>query len=119
MNLKKGDLPPVLDVEVIGKASKTALQDSVSVWLDLVEAHYKVKPILYTSYRFRTRNLHREHFNNYPFWIAHYYVSELRYKGDWRFWQHSDVGEVPGIDHEVDLNVFNGDLNELKSFSMP
>ncbi len=30
------------------------------------------------------------------------------------FWQHTDVGNVPGIKEDVDLNVFNGSLEELK-----
>jgi len=27
---------------------------------------------------------------------------------DWRFWQYSDTGNVPGIRGDVDLNVFSG-----------
>lgn len=119
VNLQSGDLPPVLDVEDIGQTSKKALQDSVAVWLTIIEDHYKVKPILYTSYRFRTKNLAIPYFDQYPFWIAHYYVGKLRYKGEWKFWQHNDSGKVPGIDHPVDLNVFNGGLEELKALSIP
>lgn len=117
--LKSGDLPPVLDVEVFGKASKQAFKDSVAMWLDIVERHYKQKPIIYTSYKFKNKYLNDSIFNTYPFWIAHYYVSAVRYTGEWQFWQHSDVGVVPGIDHKVDLNVFNGSLEELKAMRLP
>ena len=44
----------------------------------------------------------------YPYWIAHYYVDSVEYKGDWKFWQHTDVGTLPGIKEQVDLNIFNG-----------
>ena len=114
VKLAPGDLPPVLDVEVTGKKTKKELQQNIKRWLDRVEAHYGVKPILYTSYKFKTRYLDDSIFNTYPYWIAHYYVDSVKYEGKWHFWQHSDVGTVPGIDEDVDLNVFNGSLEELK-----
>ncbi|MBQ8501464.1 MAG: glycoside hydrolase family 25 protein [Bacteroides sp.] len=115
VKLEPGDLPPVLDVEVTGKKSAEELKRVVRLWLDRVEAHYEVKPILYTSYKFKMRYLNDSIFNTYPYWIAHYYVDSVRYKGRWHFWQHTDVGTVPGIENKVDLNVFNGTLEELDS----
>ena len=113
VQLAKGDLPPVLDVETTGKQSPQELKTAVKTWLDRVEAHYGVKPILYTSYKFKKRYLSDSIFNAYPYWIAHYYVDSVRYEGKWHFWQHTDVGTVPGIEEEVDLNVFNGTMEEL------
>ena len=52
VKLDSGDLPPVLDVELTGKRPKKELQQNIKKWLDRVEAHYGVKPILYTSYKF-------------------------------------------------------------------
>ena len=118
VKLAPGDLPPVLDVEVTGKKTKKDLQQNIKRWLDRVEAHYGVKPILYTSYKFKTRYLDDSIFNTYPYWIAHYYVDSVKYEGKWHFWQHSDVGTVPGIDEDVDLNVFNGSLEELKRMTI-
>lgn len=118
VKLAPGDLPPVLDVEVTGKKTKKELQQNIKRWLDRVEAHYGVKPILYTSYKFKTRYLDDSIFNTYPYWIAHYYVDSVKYEGKWHFWQHSDVGTVPGIDEDVDLNVFNGSLEELKRMTI-
>lgn len=83
-----------------------------------VEAHYGVKPILYTSYKFKKRYLSDSIFNAYPYWIAHYYVDSVRYEGKWHFWQHTDVGTVPGIEEEVDLNVFNGTMEELLELTL-
>lgn len=118
VDLDSGDLPPVLDVEDAGKKSKKELQLSLKKWLDKVENHYGVKPILYTSYKFKTRYLDDSTFNSYPYWIAHYYVDSVKYKGKWDFWQHTDIGIVPGIDEDVDLNVFNGTLDELKEMTI-
>lgn len=115
VELEQGDLPPVLDVETTGNKSPQELKAAVKTWLDCVEAHYGVKPILYTSYKFKMRYLNDSVFNTYPYWIAHYYVDSVRYQGPWHFWQHTDVGTVPGIDEEVDLDVFNGSLAQLDS----
>lgn len=113
--LQVGDLPPVLDVETLGKSSPEELKKAVAYWLRYVGRHYRVKPILYTSYKFKTRYLSDSLFNTYPYWIAHYYVDSVRYEGHWDFWQHTDVGTVPGIEEEVDLNVFNGTAERLDS----
>ena len=115
VKLYPGDLPPVLDVEVKGRKSVEELQLSVKTWLQRVEQHYGVKPIIYTSYKFKERYLNDSIFNTYPYWIAHYYVDSVRYAGKWHFWQHTDVGTVPGVAERVDLNVFNGTLQELTS----
>jgi lysozyme len=113
VTLESGDLPPVLDVEKIGKLSKETLATDVKTWLDIVEQHYGVKPILYTGYNFKLKYLDAEMFDVYPYWIAHYYVEALKYSEPWHFWQHTDRGEVLGIQGRVDCNVFNGSLEDL------
>ena len=112
VNLEPGDLPPVLDIE---KKSKDIgkLQADLKLWLRRIENHYGVKPIIYASYKFKTKYLNDSVFNSYPYWIAHYYVDSVQYKGEWKFWQHTDVGTLPGIEEQVDLNIFNGGLEGL------
>ena len=114
VKLEAGDLPPVLDIEKKGRDMKI-LQKDLKVWLRKVENHYGVKPIIYASYKFKTRYLNDSVFNSYPYWIAHYYVDSVKYEGDWKFWQHTDVGTLPGISEQVDLNIFNGSLSDLDS----
>ena len=118
VKLEPGDFPPVLDIEKKGKNMDKLRQD-LKVWLKMVEDYYQVKPILYTSYKFKTRYLNDSIFNTYPYWIAHYYVDSVRYEGDWQFWQHTDAGTLPGVSKMVDLNVFNGSLEELKQMTIP
>lgn len=117
VRLEAGDLPPVLDVEKAGKNDDT-LRHNVRVWLDRIERHYHVKPILYASYKFKTRYLNDSIFNTYPYWIAHYYADSVEYRGEWKFWQHTDAGRLPGIKEDVDLNVFNGSLEELERLTI-
>ncbi len=118
VKLEPGDLPPVLDIETRSRDMEKLCGD-LKIWLKRVEEYYKVKPILYTSYKFKTRYLKDSIFDTYPYWIAHYYVDSVRYEGEWRFWQHTDVGTLPGVRRKVDLNVFNGSLEELKMLTIP
>lgn len=114
VQLVDGDLPPVLDVEKKDdKQSPEAFKESVLTWLRLVEKHYGVKPIIYTYSKFKKQYLSDPVFDQYPYWIAHYYVEKVEYQGPWRFWQHTDVGRLPGIDGFVDLNVYNGSYYDL------
>ena len=118
VKLEPGDLPPVLDIEKKGKDVKK-LQQDLKIWLRKIESHYGVKPIIYASYRFKTKYLNDSIFDTYPYWIAHYYVDSVRYQGEWKFWQHTDVGTLPGIDEKVDLNVFNGTSADLQKMLIP
>ena len=112
--LVEGDLPPVLDIETIGRLSAEELRNETLIWLHLVENHFGVVPILYTNYTFKQNYLNTPEFDKYPYWIAHYYVKNLRYEGEWRFWQHTDKGRLPGIKGDVDLNLFNGSMYNLR-----
>lgn len=114
VKLEPGDLPPVLDIEKRAK-DMNRLRADLKLWLKLIEEHYGVKPIIYAPYKFKTSYLNDSVFNSYPYWIAHYYVDSVRYQGDWLFWQHHDSGTLPGIDKQVDLNIFNGTLQQLDS----
>ena len=114
VHLENGDLPPVLDIE--HKPTKQSVEDfqrDVLTWLHIVEDKYKVKPIIYTYYKFKQQYLSAPVFDDYPYWIAHYYVEKVEYKGPWKFWQHTDTGVLPGIKGNVDLNIYNGSYYDL------
>lgn len=115
VHLTDGDLPPVLDIE--HKPAEKSVEDfqrDVLTWLHIVEDKYHVKPIIYTYYKFKEQYLSAPVFEDYPYWIAHYYVDKVQYKGKWKFWQHTDVGKLPGIKGYVDFNIYNGSYYELK-----
>ncbi|MCQ2076251.1 MAG: glycoside hydrolase family 25 protein [Bacteroidaceae bacterium] len=113
VDLKVRDLFPVLDIETLGRYSPKELREGVLDWMNIVERHFGVTPILYTSYSFKKDYLSGPEFDKYPYWIAHYYVSELEYQGKWMFWQHTDNGELNGIKGLVDIDVFNGSFSDL------
>jgi lysozyme len=113
--LEKGDLAPVLDIEMRGSCHPSRLKRNLKQWLVMVEKHYGMIPILYTNYGFYKHYLTGKEFKKYPLWIAHYKTPDINYKvNEWHFWQHSDRGRVNGIRGTVDLNVFNGDMDDLK-----
>ena len=117
VKLETGDLAPVLDIERKPR-SKAQLQADLVKFLNRLEQHYGVKPIIYTSYKYRLHYLDTPELSSYPLWIAHYYVDALSYDGPWQFWQHTDYGTIPGIEENVDLNVFNGSWNDLLRYTL-
>lgn len=120
VHLEPGDLPPVLDVENRNSnLTQDEFQKEILSWLHTVEDYYHVKPIIYTNYKFKMENLSDHRFDGYPYWISHYYVSKMEYKGEWKFWQHTDIGVLPGIDGYVDLNIYNGSFYDLKQLCIP
>ena len=118
VHLEEGDLPPVLDIETVGTLKPLQIKKEVLDWLSTVEAHYGVKPIIYTNYKFKLDYLSDEIFDPYPYWIAHYYVDKVKYKGPWRIWQHTDLGRIDGIKENVDLNIYNGSMYDLMKFTI-
>ena len=119
VHLEEGDLPPVLDIEHAPKGVNTEdFQRDVLSWLHIVEDKYHVKPILYTYYTFKQKYLSAPVFDDYPYWIAHYYVPKITYKGAWKFWQHTDAGRLSGIKGYVDFNIYNGSFYDLKRLTI-
>jgi lysozyme len=115
VNLKKGDLPPVIDIEKSFGVSSSEIKKEVADWLNIVEKYYGQKPLIYTNIDFYNRYLQAD-FDSYPIWIAHYLQPvKPRIDRRWAFWQHSETGRVNGIRSPVDFNVFYGDSSDFKS----
>ena len=115
VHLTEGDLPPVLDIEhKPADKSVDDFQRDVLTWLHIVEDKYHAKPINYTYYKFKEKYLSAPVFDDYPYWIAHYYVDKVQYQGKWKFWQHTDAGKLPGIKGYVDFNIYNGSFYDLR-----
>src|SRR3546814_561191 len=52
VNQEEGDLPPVLDVEEIGRLTPEKLRERMTQCLKVIEAKTGVKPIIYTGLKF-------------------------------------------------------------------
>ncbi len=117
----RGDFPPVFDVEpsdaqitAMGGAEK--LLSEMRIWLKMVERSVGIKPIVYVNQSFVNKYLQDapDLKRGYLVWIARY----SEYKPDIRlcWWQLSATGRVNGIEGSVDLNVFNGYLDQWQEF---
>ena len=115
----KGDFPPVLDVEVAHEQvlaiGKECFQEKILLWLESIEAYYGVRPIIYTYGAYRREYLNSRKFRKYDFWLARYSDKRPK-KKDWVMWQFSDSGRVSGIEPLVDLNLYDGDLADMRKY---
>ncbi|MEO1514544.1 MAG: GH25 family lysozyme [Bacteroidota bacterium] len=114
VDLQLGDLPPVLDIEVDGKVSDIVTVNRIRSWLQIVEKHYQVRPIIYTNLKYYNRYI-AGNFDDYQVWMARYHTvaPSVTHGQRWTFWQYGNRGRIKGIEGDVDLNVFNGNLREL------
>ena len=108
VQLRKGDLPPVLDIESLPENQPIdSLKVGLRRWLQKIDAHYKVKPIIYTGEKYYNAFL-KDEFGEYTFWIANYNFFVEDIKDDWLFWQFTERATVRGIPCDVDVNIYNG-----------
>ncbi len=102
------DLPIVYDWEHIDGDVRTAyvndwtLTSCTDAFCREIEAAGK-QPMVYVSPWFGNLKLYR--LNKYPQWIA-LYKDEMTYKYRFDMWQYTCTGSVPGIQGDVDLNVY-------------
>lgn len=116
-----GDLPPVIDVEATGNLSPSTVAARVRTWVDRVKSKLGVDPIVYTGkYFWRDQVGNPTSFSGNPLWIAAYtsLCPDLPSPWPrWTFWQNSESGTVAGIPGDVDLDKFNGSLQDLIAFA--
>ncbi|KQT88331.1 GH25 family lysozyme [Aurantimonas sp. Leaf443] len=117
-------LPPVIDVEwtpfsptCTRRPPREELVREVTAMSDALQKHYGKKPILYVPI-----DVHRERlvgtFRGHDFWLRAvkdhpHNVYEDR---DFRFWQYTATGSVPGVNGEVDRNAFAGTVQDWKKW---
>jgi lysozyme len=116
-----GELPPVLDVEVLTTATPDSVIAGARQWLQIVKTELDCVPILYTGSAFWRKTLkNSQDFAEFPLWIAHYTIGPNPLMPSawpkWTFWQFSQQGKVAGINGNVDLDVFNGNAVDLEAF---
>lgn len=114
VDMQPGDLAPVLDIERTDGVSPETMIEEANIWLQLVESHLGIKPIIYTNQYFYETYL-AGHFEEYPLWIARYSDERplLATGKKWAIWQYSNEGCIDGICKKVDLNIFPGTSDML------
>jgi lysozyme len=119
--LQPGDLPPMIDVESKDTVPQAAYADAIGAWLDHVEAATGVVPFIYTGYYYWNDNVGSDQFADYPLWIANYNPGCPLVPDAWATWtahQYCDCGQIAGIDGAVDVDHFNGSMDDLLGHSV-
>lgn len=120
-------LPPVLDLEnpnsttdITTLLTSSELSNWVVLWCEKVEMETGIQPIIYTN-SYIAKYLENK-ISQYGLWIAkpgtppNTPPNDLGIWDDWNIKQYSWEGSVLGINGNVDLNIFNGDIEDFKDF---
>lgn len=121
VNLTEGDLLPVVDIETLGHGTAPGLANRLQKFLTLLENHYGVRPMLYTSPRFWNAHLNAE-FGDYPLWVAEYEVEQPRLPegwSTWTLWQFEENATVDGVEKGADLSILKGPISDLTVPAQP
>jgi len=107
-------LPHVLDMEWNPRSPTCKLRpDGAKVraeakrFADILEAHYGRRPVIYTTVDFY-RETGIGKLRHTEFWLRSVagHPRQVYPGAYWTFWQYTGTGLVPGIDGQVDVNVF-------------
>jgi lysozyme len=126
LRVSPGELPPVVDYEQRrtdnnAVVARTFLRDFVGQM-----SSYGYTPMIYTSNGFWAEYGEKEnpYWAKFPLWIAQYTTAPAPTVplpwARWTFWQYTSKGNGPTYGTEslsLDLNHFNGTLNELLIFA--
>ena len=118
LKLIKGHEPSekliVIDTEYIynednARANDISIEDRTAAIKGFCEtvAAAGYKPMIYASYGWFLRNMDLEQLSDYEFWLADYDDKEdVDFPYIISGWQYTPYGDVPGVDGDVDLNVW-------------
>lgn len=119
--LRRGDLPPMLDMELSEAQIRVmggiqSVFREMLVWLRMVADRTGTKPLVYISQNYVNKYWSEApvELQEYPVWVARY--------GDYKpyvhllYWQLSPDGTVRGIRNRVDIDVFNGSAEHFRDY---
>lgn len=118
-----GSLPHALDVEQMepcpkGRRIAHPLAE-IGAFLDAAEKHFGQRPLVYTTQEFYEAYFRNgwssEQLGKERFWLRS--LHRAPGYGQWILWQYHNRGRRDGIDGPVDLNAFNGSVEEFEKFA--
>jgi lysozyme len=115
-------LPPAVDAEHMGPCLQApAVKDvaaEIAVFLDALQAQYKVRPIIYATREFHDAYLAGK-FPKERFWVRRLLLAPHFRQSQWVFWQYHNWGRRAGVSGPIDLDVFKGTRAELEALRKP
>lgn len=104
------DMPIVFDWEIPVPEARTAKMDART--LTDLQRHFSdtmtekgYSPMIYFNWNISRNLLYLHELEDYPFWLA-LYQDRMVYPYRVEMWQYTDRGRVPGIQGDVDINVY-------------
>ncbi len=126
VTLQSEDVLPIVDVELDcthctrPEISDNLLIKNLGIYLEAIENHYRVKPIIYTYEAFYQTHL-KGHFEEYPYWMArfsskppaefHLFRDSISVP-EVAMWQFTDSGKIPGIPGKTDMSFLPASLRD-------
>ena len=119
-------LPPVLDIEwnpdspsCRKRPSAAAIRRDIRTYVQIVERHFGKRPVIYTTPDFFRDNQLAGAFPRNEFWlrsVAGHPDKVYPDANNWRFWQYTGTGLVPGIRGKTDIDAFSGSVAESQDW---
>ena len=108
------DMPIILDWEIPTDTARTANMDPRT--LTNMQLHFcrtmekkGYDPMIYFNWTQSERLYYLSELEEWPFWLA-LYQDRMTYPWEVEMWQYTCTGKVPGIQGDVDINVYMGKL---------
>lgn len=98
-----------MDFEVFNGLDVSAINEISRVFLETVEKLSGKECVIYSDAYNARAVFSKELAEDYPIWVADYFVEEPESNDKWKFWvgfQYSDRGIINGIDGNVDRDYF-------------
>jgi lysozyme len=113
------DLPPVVDFEFSGNPKnfdKQKVYNELKICIEALEEYYGHEVIIYVT-RDAYKDFIKNNFDN-PIWYRSIILPINDNIKNVLFWQYHNSAIIDGINTKVDLDVFKGDIVELKELIM-
>ncbi len=108
-----GTLPPVVDVELLGKNTSGDMTATLLRFLEVLEQQTGRTPMIYTDPAFWDRYF-RPEFSRYSLWMSEVGVIMPKVPfgwQNWTLWQHQINQSVPGVEKDADISLLHPALN--------
>lgn len=122
---RKGDLIPAIDVEhspanPYSKDEKyiALVVSELKILENALYEHYGVHPVIYTNkdcYKLYVK----KNFPDNLIWMCDLHNEPSDDVTNWRIWQFSHKGNLPGIDGDIDLNYYRYSFDQFKELLLP
>ncbi len=105
------DMPLILDWEQVGvDGARSANMDArtltdMQLYFCSLMTEKGYQPMIYFNWYQSSRLMYLSELEDYPFWLA-LYQDRMTYPYKVEMWQYTDQGRVPGIEGNVDINVY-------------